>query len=238
MSRSIRNKLIGLAAIVAGLAALYFIAAAFVSGWTPPRDQYPTQGVSVSQDDGIINWPNVRALGADFAYIRATAGSETRDINFAANFAEAQTEELRVGAVHQYSLCRLAQDQATNFVTTVPRNPRALPPAVELSFDDTCTDRPTRSLVLSELETFLNQIESHAGKPALLLIRPEFEEEYRISEANPRTIWLSGNFFPPDYAAKPWVMWQANDYYKIRGIDGPVAWNVVRSSNSERQDSE
>ena len=151
-----------------------------------------------------------------------------RDANFAANYAQASDAGLRTGALHHYSLCRLAQDQATNFVTTVPRDPAALPPAVELSFQEGCADRPNRSLVLSELGTFLNQIERHTGKPALLLIRPDFEDMYRISEAVPRTIWLSGNFFPPDYAAKPWVMWEANAHYRIAGIDGPVKWNVVR----------
>ncbi len=232
MPRTYRTRLIAIAAVIAALAALYFVAAALVAAWTPPRAQYPTQGVSVSAADGDINWANVGALGADFAYIRATEGSRTRDISFAANFAQAQEEKLRVGAIHQYSLCRPAQDQATNFVTTVPRDPAALPPAIELAFQENCPDRPSRSILLGELETFLNQVENHTDKPALLLIRPDFEDEYRISDAIPRNIWVSGDFFPPDYGAKPWVMWQASQFHETRGIDGPVAWNVVRSSEA------
>lgn len=229
MSRRIKKWFVALILIAAAAAAVYAAAWKFVVGWTPPRGQYPLQGLTVSESNGPVIWPSVKALGADFAYVRATAGAGKRDVSFAENYAQANQAGLRTGALHQYSLCRMAQDQATNFVTTVPRDADALPPAVELSFQDNCAKRPTRALVLSELGTFLNQIERHTGKPAVLLIRPDFEKSYRVSEAIPRTIWLSGNFLPPDYAAKPWVMWEANRYYRIKGIDGPVRWNVVRT---------
>lgn len=228
MARSTKAKLITAAAIIMAGVVLYLIAVQFIRSWTPPRDQYPVQGVSVSETNGAITWPNVKALGADFAYLRATAGSDTRDTAFATNMAGAKQTGLRVGAVHEYDLCRLAQDQATNFVTTVPRDPAMLPPVISFGFSESCTDRPARSLVLAELGTFRNQIESHLGKPALLRITPEFEEMYRLSADVQRTIWLIGNFFPPDYGTKPWVMWQANDYYHIEGIEGPVQWNVIK----------
>ncbi len=230
MLQQYRKKLVLLAvlAIIAGIAG--FAAWNYIGKWTPPRDQYPTQGVSVSESSGSINWPNVKALGADFAYVQVGLGSNVRDRNFAANFMGARKAGLRVGAMHQYSLCDVAQEQATNFVTTVPRSSAALPPAVALDFHEACKTRPVRSLVLSELGTFLNQIESHSGKPAILRISQDFEEQYKVSEAIGRTIWVTGNFFEPDYAAKPWVMWQANEYYRIRGIEGPVRWSVVQGS--------
>ena len=103
-----------------------------------------------------------------------------------------------------------------------------LPPAVRLAFDNDCGDRPGRALVLSELNTFLNQIESHSGKRALIEVSRDFEELYNISSGIDRTFWLEANFFPPDYATKPWVMWRASDMRRISGVDGPINWNVVR----------
>ncbi len=230
MSGILRKRLIWLAVIVTIGVVIYFAAWHYVGKWTPERDLYPTQGVSVSESNGAINWPNVKALGADFAYIRMGSGSAVRDSKFADNFAGARKADMRVGALHQYNLCDIAQDQATNFVTTVPRYSAALPPAIELDFREGCKKRPARSLVLSELGTFLNQIESHSGKPAILLIRKSFEQKYQVSKGISRTIWVAGNFFEPEYAAKPWAMWQANAYYRIWGIDGPVQWNVVQAS--------
>ena len=114
------------------------------------------------------------------------------------------------------------------FITSVPRNERALPPAVQLDFSDTCQGRPNRALILSELATFLNQIEAHSGTPAILLLTREFEKEYQVSKSIDRTVWLEGNWLTPDYSARPWVMWTANLQRRIDGVDGPVRWVVVR----------
>jgi lysozyme len=49
-----------------------------------------------------------------------------------------------------------------------------------------------------------------------------------VSSAIDRTVWLEGNWFLPDYSARPWVMWTANTARHIAGVDGPVRWAVVR----------
>ncbi|MEP2988610.1 MAG: GH25 family lysozyme [Parasphingorhabdus sp.] len=197
-------------------------------GWAPPRDQYPVQGVSVDESHGNIVWHVAGATGVDFAYLTATDGAEKRDTNFAANIRGAREAGVRYGALHEYSLCRLASDQATMFVTTVPRNENMLPPAVRLDYKEKCGERPGRALVLSELNTFLNQIEAHTGKAAVIAVSPELEADYNLASGINRTFWLEDNFFPPDYATKPWVMWRASNIRRISGVDGPVNWNVVR----------
>lgn len=216
-----------------GLVLLVLLLIAFVIrnimiSWAPSRDQYPIQGISVSDANGKIVWPVAGATGVDFAYIMATNGADKRDRMFAENIKGARESGVRFGAIHNYSLCRLASDQATQFVTTVPRSENMLPPAVRLAFDEDCGDRPGRASILSELNTFLNQIEAHSGKPAIIQVSQEFDELYHISSGIDRTFWLVGNFFPPDYATKPWVMWLASDMRRISGVDGPVNWNVVR----------
>jgi len=220
--------MLSLATIVMVLLVVAFILRNIAVGWAPSRDQYPVQGISVDESHGTITWHVAGATGVDFAYIQATAGAEKRDRNFADNIEGAREAGIRYGALHDYSLCRLAADQATIFVTTVPRATNMLPPAVRLDFDEGCSDRPGRALVLSELNTFLNQIESHSGKPAIIEVSREFEELYNISSGIDRTFWLDANFFPPDYATKPWVMWRATDMRRISGVDGPINWNVVR----------
>ena len=103
-------------------------------GWAPPRDQYPVQGISVDESHGTIVWHVAGATGVDFAYLTATDGAEKRDANFATNVKGARDAGIRYGALHEYSLCRLASDQATMFVTTVPRNENMLPPAIRLAY--------------------------------------------------------------------------------------------------------
>ncbi|WP_373489869.1 GH25 family lysozyme [Parasphingorhabdus sp.] len=227
-NRNTRQTLLSLATTAIVLLVIAFILRNIVLGWAPSRDQYPVQGISVDESHGAIIWHVAGATGVDFAYIQATAGTDRRDANFARNITGAGDAGIRYGALHNYSLCRLATDQATNFVTTVPRGANMLPPAVRLAFDNDCGDRPGRALVLSELNMFLNQIESHSSKPAIIAVSSEFEELYNISSGIDRTFWLEANFFPPDYATKPWVMWRASDMRRISGVDGPINWNVVR----------
>jgi lysozyme len=196
--------------------------------WHPPVSQYPIQGATIGAEQGAVHWPTLKAAGADFAYIMATDGDTGRDPAFEANWAGARAAGLRYGAVHRWQLCRLAADQATNFIATVPADPDALPPAVLLDFDHNCSDRPDVEVLISELATFLDMIEAHAESPAIFYVTREFDEGYGITSRVERSFWLRRRLFPPDYGAVPWVMWEASDMRHVDGVENPVAWNVVR----------
>lgn len=221
---NIRMIAIGVAALL-GLYAIW----SFVSTWAPSRGEYEVQGIVVSDSDGTANWSTLAATGVDFTYLTASEGTAGRDKSFESHLNGVKQAGVRYGALHHFDICRLASDQATLFITTVPRDENALPPAVQLDFSDTCTGHPNRPLVLSELATFLSQIEAHSGKPAVLLLSKEFEDEYQVSKAIDRSVWLESNWFLPNYSARKWVMWTANTAKPVSGIDGPVRWAVVRN---------
>jgi len=223
-----KSRLLRAGTVTLAVALIVYVIWSYVSGWAPSRDEYPVQGIVVSETNGKPAWSELGATGVDFAYITAVEGARGRDTQFQANMEGVQQAGIRFGALHHFDICRLASDQATLFITTVPRSDRALPPAVQLDFSETCTGRPNRALILSELATFLGQIEAHSGMPAILLLTPEFEKEYRVSEAIDRTVWLEGNWFLPDYSARPWVMWTANTKRTVDGVEGSVRWVVVR----------
>jgi lysozyme len=218
-----------LGAIVLVLLAGAFLAWRAILGWAPSREDYPVQGIVVDASHGKLDWPMLAATGVDFAYVVATEGSKDRDAQFATNVAGAGEAGVRFGPLHRYDLCRLASDQATLFITTVPRSAAALPAAVEFGFSKKCTSQPDRALVLSEVATFLSQIEAHLGKPAVLKISQDFEEQYRLSSSIDRTVWLEKTWLLPEYTARPWVMWTANLQRRIDGVDEPVQWVVVRA---------
>lgn len=199
----------------------------FLRHWAPDRARYPLQGVTASSGSGEVHWPSVKAAKADFAYLLASSGSAQRDPRFTTNLNGARDAGLRYGAIHRYALCTQAIAQATTFIATVPRDPEMLPPVVAIDSLAGC-ERPSRDKLLAELNTFLNQIEAHAGKPAILRISQAVEAEYELSAGINRTLWLEGQFFPPGYATRPWVMWTASTWRRVQGIDGPVEWDVVR----------
>jgi lysozyme len=220
-----RGRILGGVALAFALVALLGWMSAI--RWRPAPEHFPMQGVDVGEAQGAADWFAVHAAGAQFAYVRATLGAERRDSRFAINWSGAYEAGLRRGALHVYSLCRLASDQARLFVTSVPRSDDALPPAVELAFQPGCDARPDRAVLLGELRQFLSAIETHSGKPALLKLSRGFEREYRISQAFRRNLWAVQPFFPPDHFARGWTLWQASSFRRIDGVEGLVNWDVV-----------
>jgi lysozyme len=214
--------------LLAGLALWW------ASRWTPSRELFPTQGVTIDASNGEVRWGSIKAAGADFAYVVATAGDKDVDPMFQRNLASARTAGIPVGVIHRYSLCGLATDQAANFIRHVPRRADMMPSVVWLDFDDHCPDRPTRALLRSELATFLAQIEAHMGQESLIAPSAGFEADYGVTGAIFRTAAMRSDFFEPDYGAHPWTMWQANHYLRVSGADGTVGWNVLRPKGEMR----
>jgi lysozyme len=213
--------------LLAAIAALFALALyLFALGWRPSVQTYDVQGIDVSAANGAVDWNAVKAAGAVFGYVVATNGVE-RDPRFEENWHGTVAAELRRGAIHTWSLCRSAAEQANNFNTTVPKTDDALPPALSIDFAGGCGALPTRDVVLADLRRFVAMVEAHTDRPVILLVSRAFEARYRVTEAIDRPVWSAGNFLSPDYAARPWRMWRASDMRRIDGISGPVHWDVV-----------
>lgn len=214
--------------IVAALALAGVAAWQYATRWRPSADRYPVQGVDVSATDGLVDWNEVAASGADFAYAVATRGASERDPAFEANWQGIEAAGMRRGAVHVFSFCRAGRDQADAFNTTVPHDPQALPPAIDIAYDPACAARPPRAALIGEVTKLAERIEAHMGKPVLLRIARPVESDYDLGGALPRNLWAIGNFIAPSYSARPWRMWRANDMRRVEGIAGPANWDVAR----------
>jgi lysozyme len=215
---------------IAGLIVLAFVAAAlwvYATGWAPATAKYPIQGVDVSAGQGEIVWPTLAARGADFAYIRATAGAHGRDARFLSNWRGAAAAGLRRGVIHHWSFCDSGEAQADNFVTTVPRDRGALPAVLELAFSPDCDVRPDPATLIAQVKAFLVVAETHTGEAMLIKITKPVERAYQVSAAIPRPVWEVRPYFAPDYAVRPWRLWQASAIRRVDGVPQPVNWDVV-----------
>ena len=197
--------------------------------WAPPRHSWPVQGALVDSSDGEVDFTALKAIGADFAYVEASASANSRDPAVVKNLDAARAAGLKVGAVHKYDPCQPADKQAANFVTVVPRDKRLLPPAVELEqLADDCLVKVNDAAVVSELMTFLNQIETHTDKPAILKLGAGFEAKYHVAGALDRPLWLTRDWMQPDYGGRPWALWTANSAHSTSASDRPLRWVVVQ----------
>ena len=197
--------------------------------WTPSRERYPVQGVEVGTIEGPVDWTAIKAVGADFAYLDASASAFARDPSFVKNLEDARAAKLQVGAVHLYDPCQPAERQAANFVTVIPRDAKMLPPVVDLDrLADDCPVKVSDAKVESELMTFLNQIETHTGKPVILKLSRRFEARYHVATAIDRNLWVMGERFEPEYMTRPWTLWTANTRLVTDAGELPLRWVVVQ----------
>ncbi|WP_296677073.1 glycoside hydrolase family 25 protein [Novosphingobium sp.] len=226
-SRRLRLRLLGVALLIALAGGAWGWWQ--VKHWQPDRRVFPMQGAEVGSADGVIDWRALKAIGAEFAYLDASASAFARDDSFSRNLEDAKVAKIQVGALHRYDPCQPAERQAANFVTVVPRDPKMLPPAVELDMlGDDCPVPVSDQSIESELTTFLNQIENHTGKAAILKLTPRFQSRYRIASQIDRNLWLVRTRFQPDYAGRPWMLWTANGQLSNQATKDGLRWVVVQ----------
>lgn len=197
--------------------------------WTPASIDFPAQGALIGETDGPVDFTALMAMGAKFAYLEASRGGGGRDARFADHLAELEGGRMPHGAVHIYDPCVPAEEQAANFLTIVPRDPALLPPVIALdTLASTCGDPVIEASVESELTTFINQVETHAGQPVVLKLSPEFEAAYKVASRIERNLWLERDWVQPDYAGRPWALWTANSALRSDVAAGPIRWVVVQ----------
>ena len=202
--------------------------------WRPDIALWPTQGVAIGADNAPVSWPSLASQGIGFAYIDATSGNHQSNPNFTSALDGARGQGLRVGAIHYYKLCVTAMEQAESFVRLVPRDDAALPPLVMLDVDTSCPHQPTRALLLSELSTFLTQLETHMGKQAIIAPSAAFEEQYSVNAAINRPRMLRTARSEPAADEPAWLLWLANDRLRISGSTGPTRLLVLGTQGAQR----
>ena len=215
-----------LVALVAAGAAIWYQ----TRHWTPARADYPVQGVVMGEAEGPVDISALRTARADFVYLEASSGADGRDPMFGRNLVALDETDIPHGAVHAYDPCIAADQQAANFVTIVPRDPQLMPPVISLSKPPSeCGDPVLEAALESELTTFINQVEGHAGQPVVLRISEAFERQYGIANRIERNLWVEKDWIAPDYAGRPWTLWTANTHLVSDANGQPMRWVVVQN---------
>ncbi len=201
--------------------------------WRPDPQRWAVQGVALGSANQPIGWASLPPQGVRFAYIDAAHGNRA-DAGFTVLADGARAAGLRTGAIHHFSLCVGAGDQAAAFVQLVPRDASSLPPVVLVEDDGSCARKPTRALLLNELTTFLTQIETHLGKVAIVGSDADVAARYDLAASINRPLWLERLRAEPE--TRGWTIWLANER-RIEGVaHGRVRWLVLDDAQPrERQ---
>jgi lysozyme len=229
-----RSSRLRLLALVIGAVALCAAAAPFAySRLELAPLWYPIVGVDVSNHQGSIDWPKVRASGVAFAYIKATEGGDFRDKSFERNWLDSAAAGIPRGAYHFFTACKTGAEQARNFIAAVPRESAALPPVIDVEHDGPCRDGAVAADIVGEIERFMADVESHYGVRPLVYTTLEFHAAVLEGRLASETFWARSLMIEPRFCKSEWRIWQYHNWGRRPGIDGPVDLNVFRGSEAD-----
>ena len=170
----------------------------------------PIQGIDVSKYQGKIDWASVRSAGTHFAFIKATEGGSLVDERFIENWDGAKQAGVARGAYHFMFWCRSADEQAAWFKRTVPNDPDALPPVLDLEWNAqsrTCPRRFPREEALGMIRVMLHEMEAHTGKRPIIYTDITFHRDVLEGELSNYPHWVRSVAAEPQerYANRPWL---------------------------------
>jgi len=198
----------------------------------------PIQGIDVSKYQGKIDWASVRSAGTQFAFIKATEGGNLVDERFVENWDGAKQAGVSRGAYHFMFWCRPANEQAAWFRRTVPNDPDALPPVLDLEWNAqsrTCPRRLPREEALAMIKVLLHEMEAHTGKRPIIYTDITFHRDVLEGELSHYPHWVRSVAAEPHerYPNRPWLLWQYTAAGRVPGIQTEVDLNAFYGGRAE-----
>jgi lysozyme len=134
--------------------------------------------------------------------------------------------------------CRPADEQAAWFKHTVPNDPDALPPVLDLEWNAhsrTCPRRLPREEALGMVKVMLHEMEAHTGKRPIIYTEITFHRDVLEGELSHYPHWVRSVAAEPQerYANRPWLMWQYTAAGRVPGIQTDVDLNAFYGSSAE-----
>lgn len=195
----------------------------YYNGLIIPNDAsgYNVRGVDVSSYQGNINWDQLDD-GLDFAYIKATEGTDLTDPQFIRNSLLAETTQLRIGYYMFFNFDSSGELQAEHFIDTVGKRESILPPAIDIELYKGYNGRPPeRSAVDLQLQSAVEALKSFYGVSPVIYCTKRTYDLYIAGGYPDCDIWIRDVFCEPHLSdGRDWTFWQYSDKEQRQGYDG------------------
>ena len=206
------------------------------------------KGIDVSDNQGVIDWGKVAAAGVQFAVLRSVRRSGKADYQFAANLEGCRQHGIPV-AVYKYTYATTAeqaQEEARQVVELL-RSHGLAGTMVWWDVEDRETLQPLGSTKLTELiRTAQTEIEAAGYSFGIYTGLYVYQEGWFDFNAFVRPLWIARY---PSTVEKTWADsplerykpsvgrpiwgWQWTSNGRLRGIDGPVDFDICYQDPGE-----
>jgi lysozyme len=195
------------------------------------------QGLDVARYQGRIDFSAARGGGTHFVFIKSTEGKDYIDPNFYDNWNRAREAGVARGAYHFMTWCSLASEQANWFIKMVPNDRDALPPVLDLEWNNhsSCKNTHNRADILEKVRVMLAAMEAHTGKVPIIYTDMTFHRDILEGEHFDNPFWLRSVAAEPHqrYRGRDWLFWQWTQTGTMQGVPTEVDRNAFYGSGDE-----
>lgn len=194
--------------------------------------QYNLFGIDVSEYQGDIDWETlVDKNKIDFAFVRATAGSDTKDRNFSENWRLLKKYNVPRGAYHYYRPNENSTDQANLFIKTVVVEKGDFVPVLDI---EKYSKVQSITSLKNGLLNWLSIVEAHYGVVPIIYTYSNFYEKVITDDKRFKKypIWIAhySEKENPKKLPSDWVFWQFCEDGRLEGIETYVDIDLCGSA--------
>lgn len=184
-------------------------------------------GIDVSEYQGIIQWNRVDAIEKKhplgYVFIRATAGKDRVDRQFATNWIDVKKSKLIRGAYHYYRPNENSMEQAELFIKTVHLQKGDLPPVLDI--EKLPKEQSIENLKVG-LKRWLTMVEAHYKVRPIIYTGEKYYDDFLKEEFKDYLFWIANYNFYREEIQEDWLFWQFTEKATVSGIKGNVDVNI------------
>jgi GH25 family lysozyme M1 (1,4-beta-N-acetylmuramidase) len=185
-----------------------------------------TPGVNVSDDQGTIDWPAVKAAGYHFGYALAIDGIGNLDDNFVANYQGMRAAGVKPGGYLYFRAWADAETQAHRFIELLQQAgyaPGDLLPVIDVEKDVQSTSPYVPpATVVAKLHVVEDIVEAAIGIRPMIYTGPN---HWAVELANPtdfaaNPLWIANYDNDCPEVPNPWATWTFWQYADKEDVPG------------------
>ena len=191
-------------------------------------------GIDISEYHGNINWQKVKMIDEiyeiNFVLIRATAGKDRVDGEFANNWKNVKAKKMIRGAYHYYRPNENSLEQANFFIKTVKLKKGDLPPVLDI--EKLPRNQSLDSLQIG-LKRWLLKVENFYGVKPIIYSGDKYFTDFLEKQFSGYTFWIANYSIFDENIDKSWQFWQFTENANVDGIKGNVDLNIFNGTKTQ-----
>ena len=199
--------------------------------------KYNMHGIDVSKYQQSISWEDVKAMNVkgvkiNFAFIKATEGTERIDENFRRNWFNTQKTGIARGAYHFFISSKSGKAQAEIFLETVRLQKGDLPPVLDIEQ----TNGASMTDLQLRVSDWLLMVEKKCKVKPIIYTNADFYKTFLAGRFDEYPLWVA-HYFVKDKPriGRSWSFWQHNESGHVNGINAYVDFNVFNGDSAAFQ---